>query len=337
MWYCDKECQKQDWKLGHRFKECDLLKCDSIINFECDQEFKPRILIRFALRAKLDPIANKLWFKLYDNRIRKLENVMSHTDELRKSQGHELEFVRNLFQAIKKSSINEFTEDFLIEKYSQIFTNAFAIIDEKSETNEEVACGLYISASCFDHSCRPTASRVFDGTKLQVRALASMDTDHEQPTICYIDTIQDRDSRRAILRTAWCFECECPKCSKHTDANFDYVKYKEVDARAMESTDLTYIRSAVILTRELFGDYHPRITAHMNNLFCAEIANMPDAPLTSDTIKKWADRVKTIERQFEMSINVTHGRSSPLYKMFLDFKQMAYNQLLQTKAIDLFK
>ena len=58
------------------------------------------------------------------------------------------------------------------------------------------------------------------------RAMRTIDSSVEQPTISYINWAQDRDTRRKLLAERYFFECKCKRCVNHEDKDFDFRRYE---------------------------------------------------------------------------------------------------------------
>jgi hypothetical protein len=98
--------------------------------------------------------------------------------------------------------------------YGRLLVNSFALrVDNKGE-EESVGTALYRANSIFDHSCRPSATTVFTGGRLQIKATVASDSlDLGQYFISYMDEAESRPQRQAKLKRTWYFECQCPACS----------------------------------------------------------------------------------------------------------------------------
>ena len=63
---------------------------------------------------------------------------------------------------------------------------------------------------------------------LNVRAMRTIDTSVEQPTISYVNWTKNRDTRRKLLAEHYIFECQCKRCAEHQDKDFDFNRYQLV-------------------------------------------------------------------------------------------------------------
>lgn len=69
-----------------------------------------------------------------------------------------------------------------------------------------------MKVTCFDHSCRPNAERRFNGTKMQVFALDTIDTSIDGIFVCYTYGFDSFEKRQAMLKSYFNFECKCNRC-----------------------------------------------------------------------------------------------------------------------------
>jgi len=74
-----------------------------------------------------------------------------------------------LFQFLDETLIPNIAE--LMGIYGRICTNSFNILDLNMNT---IGVGIYLGASVMDHSCKPNAVVVFEGTTIIVRTLMDL-------------------------------------------------------------------------------------------------------------------------------------------------------------------
>ena len=82
-----------------------------------------------------------------------------------------------------------------------------------TEAGESIGSGLYMESTIFGHSCSPNASMVFNGLKMQVRAIQEIEPS-EPIYVAKCDVSFDRESRQEILRLKYFISCTCIRCSK---------------------------------------------------------------------------------------------------------------------------
>lgn len=112
----------------------------------------------------------------------------------------------------------------------QVCVNSFNILDPEMNS---LGTGIYLAATIIDHSCRPNAVAVFEGTTIYIRATQDMPcldwtkvlanqrselcrfivSNSRQVRICYIDLLNNSHERRAELKAGYYFLCDCPHCT----------------------------------------------------------------------------------------------------------------------------
>ena len=129
--------------------------------------------------------------------------------------------------------------DVLYNLFCRVLINSYAIMDpERRNLMGRVGTVVYVEGSAHDHSCAPNSVQLFDGTKLQIRALRDFDTKVEPPLIHYIDLKLHLDERRSRLRRQYYFECECPRCVTESSGS-PTVNYDILNALEKESCKIT--------------------------------------------------------------------------------------------------
>ncbi|KAK2854211.1 hypothetical protein Q5P01_006872, partial [Channa striata] len=86
--------------------------------------------------------------------------------------------------------------------------NCFTISDGELQ---ETGVGLYPSLSLLNHDCWPNCVMVFEGRKLQLRALRDISS-AEELTISYIETLALTEDRLRQLEDQYHFTCRCQRC-----------------------------------------------------------------------------------------------------------------------------
>lgn len=117
--------------------------------------------------------------------------------------------------------------------------NSYAIMDpDRRNLLGRIGTVVYVTGSAHDHSCVPNAVQLFDGTKLQIRALREFDAKQEPVLIHYIDLKLPLDERRSRLRRQYYFECECPRCQSEAvgSPTVDYAQLSELEKSSCDIT-----------------------------------------------------------------------------------------------------
>ncbi|XP_070847865.1 histone-lysine N-methyltransferase SMYD3 isoform X2 [Chaetodon trifascialis] len=91
---------------------------------------------------------------------------------------------------------------------AKVTCNCFTISDGELQ---EIGVGLYPSLSLLNHDCRPNCVMVFEGTKLQLRAVRDINPE-EELTISYIETLSLTEDRQRQLEDQYHFTCRCQHC-----------------------------------------------------------------------------------------------------------------------------
>ncbi|KAI0213745.1 Histone-lysine N-methyltransferase SMYD3 [Lamellibrachia satsuma] len=221
-WFCSKLCQRRAWLL-HK-AEC-----------ACLQRVAPRIptdSVRFFFRILLKQQSHEHRRQVDDflGVKRSFADLESHVEEIKKDPKRMEEFL------VLSQTLRVFVGDDwpmpgaseLLQVFGKMVINSFSICDGEMQP---IGVGIYLGASCMDHSCRPNAIAVFSGTELHVRNTVAIDTsqpikfyisyiDHEHNIgytttfyISYIDQLLPRSERRTQLVMQYYFTCDCPVCT----------------------------------------------------------------------------------------------------------------------------
>lgn len=89
--------------------------------------------------------------------------------------------------------------------------NNFGIIDNQLFPIGE---GTYPIGSLFNHSCRPNAVALYNGTTQLIRLIEDVEQG-EEITLAYIDVANSRRDRAQKLWEKYFFECDCERCSSN--------------------------------------------------------------------------------------------------------------------------
>ncbi|XP_014487505.1 PREDICTED: histone-lysine N-methyltransferase ASHR1 isoform X4 [Dinoponera quadriceps] len=95
-------------------------------------------------------------------------------------------------------------------------TNFRKFKDLMSHLNmNSIGVGIYLGASVMDHSCKPNAVAVFEGTTIIVRTLVDLPfLDWSQIRISYVDLLNSNKDRQGELHHSYYFCCNCEKCKQ---------------------------------------------------------------------------------------------------------------------------
>ncbi|XP_029986959.1 histone-lysine N-methyltransferase SMYD3 [Sphaeramia orbicularis] len=223
--YCNITCQKQAWSV-HK-TEC-----------KCLRSLLPRIptdSVRLAARlifALLSPS------KSCSEELYTLEEHESHLSCMSEQKKQGLSHLASMLQLYLQQEVPELaleTPSALppvcqdpLSLIAKVTCNCFTISDGELQ---EIGVGLYPSLSLLNHDCRPNCVMVFEGTKLQLRAVREINPE-EELTISYIETLSLTEDRQRQLEEQYHFTCHCQRCGcKDTDGLM--VSGEEVSWRPM--------------------------------------------------------------------------------------------------------
>lgn len=109
---------------------------------------------------------------------------------------------------------NQFKTKEMISIFGKILVNAITICN--FDLSEAIGSGIYLSASSIDHSCQPNSIVTFNGSKIFVKAIRSIQLD-EKPSISYLDIMMPKKFRQKYLLENYYFVCKCNRCSFKTE------------------------------------------------------------------------------------------------------------------------
>ncbi|XP_012525626.1 histone-lysine N-methyltransferase SMYD3 isoform X2 [Monomorium pharaonis] len=148
-----------------------------------------------------------------EKNFRKFKDLMSHYSDVKadaKRMEHFTSLCGVLFQFLNEALIPNIAE--LMGIYGRICTNSFNILDLNMNT---IGVGIYLGASVMDHSCKPNAVAIFEGTTIIIRTLMDLPCfDWSQIRISYVDLLSSNKDRREELHNTYYFWCDCERCKK---------------------------------------------------------------------------------------------------------------------------
>ncbi|XP_015512284.1 histone-lysine N-methyltransferase SMYD3 isoform X1 [Neodiprion lecontei] len=204
VYYCDRHCQKESWGI-HKF-ECTNLKRISPRIIPDAARLMARIVIKLNKGG-----ADEQGFYT-ETRFRKFKDLMSHYSDLKqdvKRMEHFTSLCGVLFEVLGETLLPNSAE--LMGIYGRLCVNSFNILD--SEMNS-IGTGVYLGPSVMDHSCKPNAVAVFEGTTITIRALEDIPRlDWSEIRISYIDLLNSTEERQTELQAGYYFRCNCERCT----------------------------------------------------------------------------------------------------------------------------
>ncbi|XP_032677020.1 histone-lysine N-methyltransferase SMYD3 isoform X2 [Odontomachus brunneus] len=205
VYYCDRNCQKESW-LIHK-TECTNLKKISPRVVPDAARLMARIIIKLNQGG-----ADEVSYYSKTN-FRKFKDLMSHYSDIKKDtkrMEHFTSLCGVLLEFLGETLMPNTAE--LIGIYGRICINSFNILDLNMNS---IGVGIYLGASMIDHSCKPNAVVVFEGTTIIVRTLVDLPfLDWSQMKISYVDLLNSNKDRREELHNLYYFWCNCEKCKQ---------------------------------------------------------------------------------------------------------------------------
>lgn len=205
VYYCNRNCQKESWPI-HKV-ECAHLK-------RISPKIVPdaaRLMARIILKLNRSG-ANEVGYYTEKN-FRRFKDLMSHYSDLKKDakrMEHFSTLCAVIFEFLGGEIMPNTAE--LMGIYGRMCTNCFNILDVNMNT---IGAGIYLGASVMDHSCKPNAVAIFEGTTIIIRTIVDLPSlDWSQIRISYIDLLNSNKDRREELHNSYYFWCDCERCKQ---------------------------------------------------------------------------------------------------------------------------
>ncbi|XP_054892310.1 histone-lysine N-methyltransferase SMYD3 [Poeciliopsis prolifica] len=212
--YCNAACQKQAWP-GHK-REC-----------KCLRRLLPRLptdSVRLAARlmfALLNPT------KTVGDELYTLEEHESHLNSMPEQKKEGLSQLAAMLELyVQQEGDSDLTQEVTsalppscrdpLSLIAKVTCNCFTISDGELQ---EVGVGLYPSLSLLNHDCRPNCVMVFEGERLQLRAVQDI-RPKDELTISYIETLCLTEERQKQLQEQYHFVCHCQRCNSKKEDGF---------------------------------------------------------------------------------------------------------------------
>ncbi|KAM7406302.1 hypothetical protein PAMP_000688 [Pampus punctatissimus] len=208
--YCSITCQKRAWS-GHK-REC-----------KCLRSLLPRIptdSVRLAARLMFALLSSS---KSNCEELYTFEEHESHLSSMSEQKKQGLSQLASMLELYLQQEVPDLAQETMslppscqepLNLIAKVTCNCFTISDGELQ---EIGVGLYPSLSLLNHDCRPNCVMVFEGTKLQLRAVRDINPE-EELTISYVETLSLTEDRQRQLEDQYHFTCHCQRCdSPDTD------------------------------------------------------------------------------------------------------------------------
>ena len=303
--YCSISCQRQDW-IYHKY-EC------SHLHTITDEYDLTRLFLRLIIRYQKDHGIENSPTK------RCLNDLKTHENDIRHDRRRSMTF-QSIYQRLKPWNVFEqLDEQILFELFCRLVINTLTIHD--SIDLKSIGYGLYLDATKYNHSCKPTCHTVFNGISLSMRTISEESTD--EWTINYIDLLESYESRQEFLRENYYFNCQCQRCLKNDQSELillEKVRYEEqqMDKFISKNDFMNAYQSSKNLSdyyNQILPYYHAYVALHhvkhlKLELFLAETI--------SDVILQ--STMKNTCRRTEISMGINHPLTQETIRLCEQYK-----------------
>ncbi|GLV43770.1 SET and MYND domain containing class 3 [Carabus blaptoides fortunei] len=201
--YCGRECQKDSWSI-HKYECANLRRVSPRIVPDA-----ARLLGRLIIKLRNGGDMQKGFYT--QTKFRKFKDLMSHYSNI-KEDNVRMEHFTSLYGVL-----HEYLQDTplpntaeLLGIYGRMCINGFTILDAEMTS---IGTGIYLGASVIDHSCKPNALAVFEGTTIYIRTTEALAVfDWSQIFISYTDVLNTPEDRQKELLATYYFVCQCQLC-----------------------------------------------------------------------------------------------------------------------------
>ena len=325
MYYCDKECQQNDWKC-HKF-ECKVMRNPLWRDKPLNDLF--RLYMRWWLLYDCDPsFASTKHPTLNGTEI--CMNDINEEPEVLFFNMPLMERVSNSFRLYGlKIESQKFVKWFALTSMCgifAIFNINYDLHQPIEEISQQIGLTVIFQLSTANHSCVPNAHSFFKGFSRQLMANKSI-AKGETITLCFVDMEANRDERREEMFAKDILPptlCQCDRCRLHLDKDLDYEEYGSLMrsyyetmktpnkscARNAINKEFTIDWQLILYMKYIFGDYHPCLALTLVRSFVYFAENSRYA--SKSLLRLWYKEIEPIVRK-------TFGSDHPYYKNFESF------------------
>uniref|UniRef100_A0A3B5LYH2 [histone H3]-lysine(4) N-trimethyltransferase n=1 Tax=Xiphophorus couchianus TaxID=32473 RepID=A0A3B5LYH2_9TELE len=197
--YCNAACQKQAW-YGHK-REC-----------KCLRRLLPRIptdSVRLAARLRFALFYILADLNLMSEQKKQGLSQLASMLELYVQQEEDSDLTQEVTSALPTSCRDPLS---LIAKVGEMNIKPILLSVAQDKKHIEVL-------SLLNHDCRPNCVMVFEGERLQLRAVQDI-RPKDELTISYIETLSLTEERQKQLQEQYHFICHCQRCSSKKEEGF---------------------------------------------------------------------------------------------------------------------
>lgn len=203
VYYCGRECQKESWPI-HKIECANLRRISPRVVPDA-----ARLLARLIIKLRNGGDMQKGFYT--PTKFRKFKDLMSHYSDI-KEDNTRMEHFTSLYgvlhEYLGESMLPNTAE--LLGIYGRMCVNGFTILDSEMTS---IGTGIYLGASIIDHSCKPNALAVFEGTTIYIRTTEVLPVfNWSQVFISYTDVLNNPEDRQKELLVTYYFLCQCQIC-----------------------------------------------------------------------------------------------------------------------------
>jgi hypothetical protein len=335
MFYCDKNCQKNDWICGHKY-ECDLYK-------EFGHQFKVKEDQRLADRQAFERLLIRLYLLVINNKTMAAKQYQMQNDfkisfndlethsEIYRRSGERILFFIDLCKKFSKFGI-KYKKELLFVLFCKLNNNMIPSQTYSLDLCREIlnkcvsisqhsnSDAIYVPLSGFSHSCAPNSAYLFNGRELQLRAIKPIDVNQEI-TYSLIHLHRPKAQREKELYF-WSIDCKCIRCETDFDQSIDFSKmdlletqisYCELNPSHENRKQSVKLNEEMIkCLKSVHSQYDPYIIYRELQLiylkFCSKVQ-------TKQSLKTQSDYIENL-------IQTMYGFDHPLYQ---EFKELVQN------------
>ena len=322
MYYCDKECQQNDWKC-HKF-ECKVMRNPLWRDKPLEDPLK--LYLRWWLSYDCDPSFASTKHPTLNGTEICLNDIRVKPEELRFKLGA----MEELFDCFRLYGLRIDSKNFLkwfgliqITKPIIVSNISYDVRQPLEEVTKKIGLVIIFQLSNSNHSCVPNAYKDFLGFSLQLRASQPI-AKGETITMSFIDIQANRAERQAEMRLMQMPLCQCLRCRLHLDKDFDYEEYNSLrrqlnlelmapkisKGRIATKNEFTIDWQLILCIKYIVGDYHPGLvhTLVRSFVYFAENSRYASKSL-----------LRLSYKEIEPKVRKTLGSDHPYYKNFQSF------------------